>query len=158
MSGYIVAGVPRKLCRLATHETATEGPAIRSLLDAPSPATVTLRGENDTLITSPVWFRAVDDVIEWVVAANDHKLELLRRDPRCIPLTFEAGRPFRGLEVRDVARIEPDHEARVRLAIATRDLGSDGQAYADVERRPPGSVVRLPFGSARAWDLGDKLP
>jgi hypothetical protein len=35
---------------------------------------------------------------------------------------------------------------------------ADGRAYADLDVRAPGFVVRLPLGAARAWDLADKLP
>lgn len=31
----------------------------------------------------------------------------------------------------------------------------DGEAH--LERRPPGWIVRLPMGSARAWSLADKI-
>ena len=68
---------------------------IRSLLEAPSPASLTLyRGDGDAVV-SPVWFREADDVLEIVVAASDHKLAHLRRDPRCLMLIFEATSPFR---------------------------------------------------------------
>ncbi len=131
---------------------------LRSLLDAPSPATLTLHREDGEAITSPVWFRVHDDALEVVVAATDHKLEHLRRDPRCVLLIFEAVRPFRGVQVRGRATIEPDEGARTRLAIASRYLGpEDGRAYADLARRPPGFVVRLPLSAARAWNLADKL-
>jgi len=131
---------------------------LRSLLDAPSPATLTLHREDGEAITSPVWFRVHDDALEVVVASTDHKLEHLRRDPRCVLLIFEAVRPFRGVQVRGRATIEPDEGARTRLAIASRYLGpEDGRAYADLARRPPGFVVRLPLSAARAWNLADKL-
>jgi len=132
---------------------------MRSLLDAPSPATLTLYREDGEAITSPVWFRVHDDAFEVVVAATDHKLEHLRRDPRCVLLVFEAVRPFRGVQVRGRATLEPDEGARARLAIASRYLGPEaGRAYADLARRPPGFVVRLPISAARAWDLADRLP
>lgn len=132
---------------------------IRSLLDAPSPASLTLYREDGEAIVSPVWFRVGDDAIEMVVAATDHKLEHLRRDPRCVLLIFEATEPFRGMMVRDRATLAPDDGARVRLAIASRYLGTErGRAYADLDRRPPGWVVRLPMASARAWSLADSLP
>ena len=132
---------------------------LRSLVDAPSPATLTLYRQDGEPITSPVWLGLDGDDFEVVVAATDHKLDHLRRDPRCILLIFEAVRPFRGLRVGANAFISPDEEARVRLAIASRYLGPDaGRAYADFDRRPPGLVIRLPVREARAWDLADKLP
>jgi len=132
---------------------------LRSLLDAPSPATLTLYREDGEAITSPVWFRVHDDALEIVVAATDHKLEHLRRDPRAVLLVFESVRPFRGVQVRGRVTIEPDEGARTRLAIASRYLGPEGgSAYADLALRPPGFVVRLPLSAARAWDLADKVP
>jgi hypothetical protein len=131
---------------------------IRSLLDAASPATLTLYREDGEAITSPVWFRVADEAFEVVVAASDHKLGHLRRDPRCVLLIFEAIAPFRGVMVRDRASLLFDAGAQVRLAIASRYLGHDnGRAYADLRRRPPGWVVRLPLGAARGWSLGDQV-
>ena len=132
---------------------------LRTLVDAPSPATLTLYRGGGEALTSPVWFRLADGFFEVVVAATDVKLALLRRDPRCLLLIFEAVRPFRGITVRATATVVPDEGALVRFAIASRYLGSKGGgAYADLSRRPPGFVVRLPLAEARAWDLADKLP
>ena len=132
---------------------------LRTLLDAPSPATLTLYREDAEAITSPVWFRTDGDTVELVMAAGDRKLDLLRRDPRCELLIFEAVRPFRGVKVRGRAMIVPDDGAQTRLAIASRYLGpEDGARYADPERRPPGFVIRLPMADARAWDLHRSLP
>lgn len=133
--------------------------AIRSLLDDPSPAVLVLRREDTEPLVSPVWFRVAEDAIELVVAITDGKLEHLRRDPRCVVMVFEAVQPFRGVQVRGVATLVPDEGARTRLAIASRYLGPErGARYADLDRRPPGVVVRLPLAGARAWDLADKLP
>ena len=134
-------------------------PRLASLLDDPSPATLTLYRENGEAITSPVWFRVAGDSFEMVVAASDPKLPHLRRDPRCLLLIFEAIPPFRGAMVRGLASLAPDEGSEVRLAIASRYLGPPrGRAYADVERRLPGFTLRLPVAAARAWDLADKLP
>lgn len=79
-------------------------------------------------------------------------------EARCLLLIFETERPFRGIELRTLAKIVPDEGARSRLAIASRYLGSAaGRAYADVARRPPGFVLRLPLSAARGWDLSDKV-
>lgn len=67
--------------------------------------------------------------------------------------------PFRGVQVRGRAMLAPDEGARARLAIASRYLGAErGRRYADIERRPPGVVIRLPMGDARAWDLRASIP
>lgn len=133
--------------------------SLASLLSNPSPATLTIYRENGRAITSPVWFRVEGDWFEFVVAASDRKLDLLRADPRCSLLVFEAVTPFRGVQVTGEATIVPDEGARTRLAIASAYLGpEDGRAYANLARRPPGFVIRLPAAGARAWDLSDKLP
>ena|SRR5215213_10051355 len=132
---------------------------IQLLLEAPSPATITVYREDGEAITSPVWFRVNDDAFEVVVAARDRKLALLQHVPRAIVLIFEASVPFRGVQARGRVSIEPDDRARTRLAIASRYLGAEaGRAYADLDRRPPGFVVRLSLGTADAWNLADKLP
>lgn len=134
-------------------------PALRSLLGAPSPATMTIHRDDGRAITSPVWFQVAGDTVEVVVAEADPKLGHLRRDPRCALLIFETSPPFRGIEIRAEVLITPDEGARVRRAIASRYLGfEDGEAYADLARRPPGFAVSLALSSARAWDLSDKLP
>ena len=135
------------------------GDELRSLLEEPSPATVTIHREDGEPLTSPVWFRVQGEVFEFVVAATDKKLEHLRRDPRCLLLIFEATPPFRGLTVRERATLALDTEARVRHAIATKYLGADAaREYADIARRQPGWVVRLPTAPARGWSLADALP
>ena len=132
---------------------------MQSLLDAPAPAVLTLYREDGEAIVSPVWFRVHDGDFEVVIGASDHKLAHLRRDPRCVLLIFEAVPPFRGVQVRGRGSLSPDEGAQVRLAIASRYLGRQhGRAYADPSLRPPGVVLRLPIGAARAWDLSDKLP
>lgn len=133
--------------------------SLRTLLASASPATLTLYREDGRAITSPVWFRVEGDWFEIVVAASDDKLDHLRVDPRCSLLVFEAVSPFRGVQVTGEASIAPDEGARTRLAIASAYLGPEGgRAYADLARRQPGFVIRLPVAGARGWDLSDKLP
>ena len=131
---------------------------MQSLLDAPSPATLTLFGESGEAVTSPVWFRLNGDAFEVVMGLKDQKLELLRRDPRCTLLIFETAPPFRGVRVRAKADLVPDEGSATRLAIASRYLGAEeGRRYADTSRRPPGYVVRLRGDFAKAWDLSESL-
>ena len=57
------------------------------------------------------------------------------------------------------ATLVSDDMALARLAIASRYLGPEkGQAYADLDRRRAGFVVRLPTSAAQAWSLADNLP
>jgi Pyridoxamine 5'-phosphate oxidase len=133
-------------------------PEIVSLLEAPSPATVTFSPAEGEPVSSPVWFRVNEDRFEVVMADGDSKLEQLRRDPSCLMLVFEAASPFRGVQLRGRADIRPDDRSQCRLAISMRYLGPErGRMYADLDRRPPGHVVSLRMSDARAWSLADKL-
>ncbi len=134
-------------------------PPIVALLEAASPATVTVTRDDGEPITSPVWFRVAGDRIEVVMAGGDAKLEHLRRNPSCQVLIFEATPPFGGVLVRGRAVIRPDDGSRCRLSISSRYLGEEhGRSYADVGRRTPGYVVSLSTSDARAWSLADTLP
>lgn len=75
---------------------------MQSLLDAPSPAVITLYRADGEALLSPVWFRVNADAFEVVMAIGDLKLGHLRRDPRCVLLIFETIPPFRGVQVEDV--------------------------------------------------------
>ena len=131
---------------------------MRSLLDAPSAATLTLFGAGGEPVTTPVWFRYTGDSFEVVMALKDQKLEFLRRDSRCTLLIFETAPPFRGVRVRGKAELVADEGSATRLDIATRYLGADGgRRYADPNRRPAGIVVRLRADFAIAWDLSESL-
>jgi hypothetical protein len=111
-----------------------------------------------SILTSPVWYRQVDDRIEIVIAEGDPKLRQLRDDPRCVFLAFETAPPFRGLRIEAEASLRKDGVRAARLEIATRYLGADdGQRYVE-QRTKPGVIVALPLGSARRWDLSAILP
>ena len=111
-----------------------------------------------SILTSPVWYRQVDDRIEIVIAEGDPKLRQLRVDPRCVFLAFETTPPFRGLRIEAEASLGTDGVREARLEIATRYLGAnDGQRYVE-QRTTPGVIVRLPLASARRWDLSAILP
>ena len=131
---------------------------IRTLLDAPSPAVLTVYREDGAAIATPVWFRVLDDAIEVVIASADAKVAHLRRDPRCLLTIFETVPPFRGLQVRADALLIDEGVAEARRAIALRYLGADdGRAFAD-RRGDSGYVLRLPLAAARTWDLSAVLP
>ncbi len=131
---------------------------IGTLLEAPSPAVLTVYRRDGTAHVSPVWFRVTGDTFEVVIADGDRKLAYLERDPRCVLLVFETTPPFRGLEVRGDAELSPDGVAAARLAIASRYLGTeDGRRFAE-QRGDRGFVMRLPAGNAKKWDLRAILP
>ena len=135
-----------------------EAPDVSALLEAPSAAVLAVYRADGTILTSPVWFRAVEAWIEVVIAEGNAKLDRLRVDPRCIFMAFETTAPFRGLRIETDADLRTDGVREARLAIASRYLGEEsGRKY--VERRTePGVVVQLPLAAARTWDLSAILP
>ena len=131
---------------------------IRTLLDAPSPAVLTVYREDGAAIATPVWFRVLEDALEVVIAATDAKVAHLRRDPRCLLTIFETIPPFRGLQLRAEATLYTDGVSEARRAIAVRYLGAEaGGTFAD-RRGGNGYVLRLPLAAARTWDLSAILP
>ena len=129
-----------------------------ALLDAPSAAVLAVYRADGSAYISPVWFRAVDQWVEIVIAQGDPKIERLRIDPRCIFIAFETAPPFRGLRIESDAQLSSTEVAESRLAIAVRYFGNvDGRRYAE-QRTKPGTVVRMPLASAKTWDLSSILP
>ncbi len=133
--------------------------AVRSLLEAPSPAVLTTYRTDGSAAVSPVWFRWIDGWFEVVIAKGDPKLTHLARDPRCALVAFEAVRPFRGIEVRGECELIDCDVTPVRAAIGGRYLGErDGARMATERRSKPGVLLRLSDDSLRAWDLAAVLP
>lgn len=131
---------------------------VRSLLDAPSPATLTTYRADGSALVTPVWFRFEDGAFEVVIAEGDVKLRNLERDPRCSLLVFETVPPFRGVEVAGTPELIGGDVAEARAAIAGRYLGAAaGERFARA-RTKPGVLLRLRTERARVWDLASILP
>jgi len=133
--------------------------ALRSLIDAPSPAVLTTYRKDGSANVSPVWFRWNEDAFEVVIALGDVKLKHLARDPRCALLVFEAVPPFRGIEVRGVPELVEGDVTDAREEIAGRYLGSDdGRRFAAARTSTPGVLLRLRAAEQRVWNLESILP
>jgi PPOX class probable F420-dependent enzyme len=133
--------------------------AVRSLLEAPSPAVLTTYRQDGSAHVSPVWFRWSDEAFEVVIAKGDVKLRHLAREPQCVLVVFEAVRPFRGVEVRGVSELVECDVTLVRADVAGRYLGvAAGAQFAAERRSKPGVVLRLACESPRVWDLSGILP
>ena len=73
-------------------------------------------------------------------------------------LVFETAPPFRGVELKGPAVLDPDGVADARRAIATRYLGVEqGGRFTDL-RGDSGVILRMPLAGARAWDLRAGIP
>ena len=132
---------------------------VRGLLEAPSAAVLTTYRKDGSALTSPVWFRWTVEAFEVVIARDDVKLRHLERDPRCMLVIFEAGPPFRGVEVRGEACLVDCDVREIRRSIAGRYLGADaGERFVAQRVSKPGVLLRLAQEQPRVWDLAGMLP
>jgi PPOX class probable F420-dependent enzyme len=123
------------------------------LLDRPLLAVLATRRSDGELLLSPVWHRWRDGGFDVVTGADDVKARHLRADPRASIVVCEQERPYRGIEVRGRAVLEPADPDVVR-DIAARYLGAeDGEAY--VADASDDTLIRLVPGRLRAWDFVD---
>jgi hypothetical protein len=130
----------------------------RSLLEAASPAVLMTYRRDGTAHASPVWFRLHSDALEVVIAEGDIKLRHLAYRGECFLTVFETKPPFRGVETRRPPELVAGNVIEARLAIASRYLGADDAARFAAQRKPHGTLVRLPLDDARMWDLSAILP
>jgi PPOX class probable F420-dependent enzyme len=115
----------------------------------------TYRADGGVLL-SPVWHRWRDGGFDVVSGGHDVKVRQLRRDPRASIVVYEHGPPYRGIELRAVARLEQAGDAVREIAI--RYLGEpEGTAYADGMGASDDTLIRLEPGRLRAWDFADQL-
>ena len=128
------------------------------LLDRPSPAVLTTYRKDGTASVFPVWFRFHRHELEVVIAEGDPKLRHLERVPQCSLMVFETEPPFRGLTVEGSPRLEPDIGNRVRLAIASRYLGTETARRFVEQRQTLGFVLRVDATKVKEWDLSGILP
>jgi PPOX class probable F420-dependent enzyme len=128
------------------------------LLDGPAAAVLaTYRGDGSALL-SPVWFRWVGTAFEITLAAGDHKIRQIERDPRVVLTVFEPKPPFRGLELRCSAQMHREGVFEARRNIASKYVGVErGLAFAE-KSGDTGFVLRLEPGEVRAWDFADRFP
>lgn len=124
------------------------------LLEQPLVAVLATYRLDGGVLLSPVWHRWRDGGFDVATGRDDVKVRHLRRDPRASIVVYEHVPPYRGIEVRGEARLEPAGDAVRQIAI--RYLGErDGAAYAD--SAGDDTLIRLEPGRLRAWDFADQL-
>ena len=132
---------------------------VATLLEAPSPAVLTVTRADGSALTTPVWFRWTGEAFEVVIAEGDPKLRHLDRNPRCTLLIFESTAPFRGVEIQGEATLTRGDVTEVRQSIAGRYLGREaGGRFADERVARPGILLRLVAERPRIWSLAGILP
>jgi len=119
----------------------------RDLLDADFATLATVNADGGPQLTE-LWFLAEDDAIRISLNETRHKTKNLRRDPVCSLLILDVANPYRYLELRGRAEIEPDAD----LAFADR-VGAKYNADLREMDQPGESrvVVTLRPDYVRAW-------
>src|SRR5919201_687987 len=85
----------------------------------PSPGHANRRSNDDVLV-SPVWHEWREGGFNVFTGENDVKARHIRRDPRVTIVVCEQEPPYRGIEVRGRARVEPsDPETGIGSRLAT---------------------------------------
>jgi PPOX class probable F420-dependent enzyme len=125
------------------------------LLDLPLVAVLATYRSDGSVLLSPVWHEWRDGGFDVVTGSEDVKAQHLRRDPRASLVVYEHVRPYRGVELRTLARLLPDEASATVRRIAARYLGPvEGEAYA--ASAADDLVIRLEPGHLRAWDFADE--
>jgi PPOX class probable F420-dependent enzyme len=121
------------------------------LLDRPLLAVLATRAAGDEVLLSPLWHEWRDGGFNLFTGTNDVKVRHIGRDPRVSIVVCEQEPPYRGIEVRTNARVEPG-DPEVGHRIAARYIADE---RADEWVGPNDVVIRIEPGTLRAWDFED---
>lgn len=125
------------------------------LLDDARLATLATIRKDGTVLLSPVWFVWEDGGFTVGMAAGDGKLKHIERDPRVTIVVSEERFPYRGFEVRGVARSSGVPYGPTVRRIAARYVGEQAAGFYDDSHG--GTVIRIEPGQSRGWDFRDDL-
>jgi PPOX class probable F420-dependent enzyme len=84
----------------------------RDLLDAPVATLATIGPDGGPQLTA-VWFLAEDGTVRISLNTTRQKVRNLQRNPACSVLIFDPANPYRYVELRGDAEIEPDDDYAV---------------------------------------------
>jgi PPOX class probable F420-dependent enzyme len=113
----------------------------RDLLGA-QVATLATLGSDGRPQLSEVWFLAEDDTVQLSLNTTRHKVTNLRRQPACSLLILDLANPYRYLEIRGDAEIEPDPDYAfadklgAKYSSDLRDMDRPGESRVVVTLRP----------------------
>ena len=125
------------------------------LLDERHLATLATVRADGSIMLSPIWYIWEDGGFTLGVAAGDGKLKHIAREPRVTIVVADEEFPYRGFELRGVARmLDVPYGPEIRR-IASRYVGEAASDYYDHDRG--GTVVRIEPGDTRGWDFADDL-
>jgi PPOX class probable F420-dependent enzyme len=99
------------------------------LLASTAVANVATIGLDGAPQVNPVWFLWDGSTLRFGLVTTRQKVRNLRRDPRIAVAIVDPANPTRYLELRGVARLEPDPEAELTHRLAKKYLGLDRFPY-----------------------------
>lgn len=112
--------------------------------------------KDGSVLLSPIWFIWEDGGFTLGMDEGDIKLRHIARDPRVSIVVSETEVPYRGYEIRGVARIAGVTYAPEMRRIGRRYLGPRADAF--YPDGSTGSIVRIEPGDSRGWDFRDEFP
>jgi len=113
----------------------------RDLLDAQVATLATVGGDGRPQL-SEVWFLAEDDAVRLSLNTSRKKTQNLRANPACGLLILDLANPYRYVEIRGDAEIEPDPDyafadkVGAKYASDLRDRDAPGDTRVTVTLRP----------------------
>ena len=127
-------------------------------LHAPKCAILATHFPNDQVLLSPVWHEWSDGGFTIFMPTDDAKAKHIKRRPQVSIVVAEDVPPYRGIEVRGVAKIVPADLETIVPRMAVRYLGeAAAQAFLAANAGTPAECVRIEPGKLRVWDARDEM-
>jgi PPOX class probable F420-dependent enzyme len=122
----------------------------RDLLDSDVATLATINPDGGPQLTE-VWFLRDGDTVAISLAASRQKTRNLTRNPRCSAFILDLANPYRYLELRGDAEIEPDDDYAFATKVGAKYNADLRQYDQPGEKRV---VVRIRPVRVRAVDMG----
>ena len=128
---------------------------LADFLALPLVAVLATYRRDGSVLLSPVWHQWRDGGFDVLCTPDDIKVRHLRRDPRASILVYDNEPPYRGVELRTIARLsDAGRDAVLEMSVRYRGQGG-GEEYAASSAQSV--LVRLEPGNLRTWDFADEF-
>ncbi|EFV13651.1 PPOX class F420-dependent oxidoreductase [Segniliparus rugosus] len=111
-------------------------------------------GRDGGPVVTPVWYRFLDNRLEFVTQLGTAKIAALRQEPRAAVTVASQTEPYGYVQVQGTVQIDPEPDAThaALIEIAARYLGRErAAAYVREHHSAPGeAIVRLSPARVRA--------
>ena len=118
------------------------------LLDAQVATFATIDDDDDLPQLTEVWFLVEDGQLKLSLNTSRHKTQNIAKRPQCSLLSLDPATPYRYLEVRGHARVEPDDD----YAFA-RKVGAKYDAALEVHDGPGDKRVVVTIEPAKIYPV-----